>query len=72
MLFRKKGWLRKEFDEKLLDKTNQLKDSWISQKTLIEKSFDPSIEAECQTKIAEMKYFFLFKEVRKRNITVSK
>lgn len=72
MLFRKKGWLRKEFDEQLLEKVNELKNSWNSQRQLLDKSFDPSAEAISQAKIAEVKYFFLFKEVRKRKITIRK
>lgn len=72
MLFRKKGWLRKEFDDQLLEKVNELKHSWNSQRQLLEKSFDPSAEAITQAKIAEVKYFFLFKEVRKRKITLRK
>ncbi|WP_102273334.1 YaaL family protein [Cytobacillus massiliigabonensis] len=72
MLFRKKGWLRKEFDDQLLEKVNELKNSWNSQRQLLEKSFDPSAEAISQAKIAEAKYFFLFKEVRKRKITIRK
>ncbi|KOP78008.1 YaaL family protein [Cytobacillus solani] len=72
MLFRKKGWLRKEFDDQLLEKVNDLKNSWNSQRQLLEKSFDPSAEAISQAKIAEAKYFFLFKEVRKRKITIRK
>lgn len=72
MLFRKKGWLRKEFDEKLLEKVNELKDTWINQKQLLERSFEPSNEAISQAKIAEAKYFFLFKEVKKRKISIRK
>ncbi|MED3553767.1 YaaL family protein [Cytobacillus praedii] len=72
MLFRKKGWLRKEFDSQLLEKVNELKNSWNGQRQLLEKSFDPSAEAISQAKIAEAKYFFLFKEVRKRKITIRK
>lgn len=37
MFFRKKGWLRKEYDEKLLDQLKELKDEWKNQKSLIEK-----------------------------------
>ncbi len=70
MLFRRKGWLRKEFDEKLLDRLTEFKDSWVSQKQLIERSFEPSTEAINQAKIAEAKYFFLFKEVKRRKISI--
>lgn len=72
MLFRKKGWLRKEFDDLLLEKVNELRDTWNNQRQLLEKSFDPSAEAISQEKVAEAKYFFLFKEVRKRKITIRK
>ena len=50
MLFRKKGWLRKEFDSQLLEKVNELKNSWNGQRQLLEKSFDPSAEAISQAK----------------------
>ncbi len=72
MLFRRKGWLRKEFNEKLLDKVYDLREVWTNQKTLVEKSFDPSAEILTQAKLAEAKYFFLFREVKKRNITLHK
>ncbi|QED45859.1 YaaL family protein [Cytobacillus dafuensis] len=72
MLFRRKGWLRKEFDDKLFGKANELRDIWMNQKLLIEKSFDPSAEIMSQAKISEAKYFFLFKEVKNRNISIRK
>lgn len=72
MLFRKKGWLRKEFDDQLLEKVNELRDTWNNQRQLLEKSLDPSAEAISQEKVAEAKYFFLFKEVRKRKIIIRK
>lgn len=70
MFFRRKGWLRKEFDEKLLKQLNELRADWNNQKSLVEKSFDPSPEAISQAKLAEAKYFFLFKEAKKRNVKV--
>lgn len=68
MFFRRKGWLRKEFDEKLLNQLDQLRNDWNNQKSLIEKSFDPSDDVICQAKLTEAKYFYLFKEAKKRNI----
>ncbi|MBN8204261.1 MULTISPECIES: YaaL family protein [Bacillaceae] len=70
MFFRRKGWLRSEFDEKLLEQLNRLKTDWNNQKSLVEKSFDPSPEAISQAKLAEAKYFFLFREAKKRNVKV--
>jgi hypothetical protein len=70
MFFRKKGKLRNEFDEQLLGQLNSLKDEWYNQKRLLEKSFDPSAEVLAQTKLAEAKYFYLFKEAKARKISV--
>ncbi|OLS33473.1 YaaL family protein [Bacillus sp. MRMR6] len=72
MFFRRKGWLRKEFDEKLLMQLSEHKDHWQNQKQLLDRSFDPSEEAICQTKIAEVKYFFLLKEAKHRNVRINR
>nr|WP_263323962.1 YaaL family protein [Neobacillus sp. Marseille-Q6967] len=72
MFFRRKGWLRKEFDEKLLTQLLEYKEYWQSQKQLLDKSFDPSEEAICQTKIAEAKYIFLLKEAKHRNLSLKR
>ncbi|WLR55116.1 YaaL family protein [Mesobacillus subterraneus] len=70
MLFRKKKWLRKEFDHKLLGQLDSMKRNWNNQKLLVERSFDPSEEFITEAKIAESKYFFLFKEAKHRKITI--
>ncbi|MBT2685499.1 YaaL family protein [Bacillus sp. ISL-37] len=70
MLFRKKKWLRKEFDHKLLEQLDSMKRTWNNQKLLVERSFDPSEEFITEAKIAEAKYFFLFKEAKHRKITI--
>ncbi|MBM4765436.1 YaaL family protein [Bacillus sp. B15-48] len=70
MLFRKKKKLRKEFDEKLIAQHNQLKSEWMNKKSLLEKSFDVSGEFVAEAKLAEAKYFYLFKEVKERGISV--
>jgi hypothetical protein len=70
MLFRRRGRLRNEFDDRLLEQLNSLKEEWYNQKRLLEKSFDPSAEILAQTKLAEAKYFYLFKEAKARKISV--
>ncbi|WP_210367910.1 YaaL family protein [Bacillus sp. REN3] len=70
MFFRKKKWLRKEFDKKLMEQLTALKTQWNNQKTLVERSFDPSEEFITEAKITEAKYFFLFKEAKHRNIRI--
>ncbi|MDP4086587.1 MAG: YaaL family protein [Bacillota bacterium] len=72
MFFRQKGKLRKEFDEKLLNNLNEFKQDWQQQTFLLDKSFDPSEEVICQTKLAEAKYFLMLKEAKQRNITLRK
>ncbi|GHI01587.1 YaaL family protein [Neobacillus kokaensis] len=70
MFFRRKEWLRKEFDEKLLNQLNKFKENWQQEKALLERSFDPSEEVICQTKIAEAKYIFLLREAKQRKINL--
>jgi hypothetical protein len=72
MFFRRKGRLRKEYDEKLLAQLNRYKINWQQEKLLLEKSFDPSEEVVCQTKIAEAKYIFLLREAKQRNVKILK
>lgn len=72
MLFRKKDRLKKEYDQKLIDQLSRLKNSWDNQRYLAENSVDPAEEIICQAKLAEAKYFFLFKEAKARNITIKK
>lgn len=72
MFFRKKGRLRKEFDEKLISQLTELKMDWMQQKSILEKSFDPSEEIFLQAKLSEAKYFFMFKEAKKRKVTIAK
>lgn len=69
MFFRRSS-LRDEFDEKLINRLNAYKHDWQQQTQLLEKSFDPSEEVICETKLAEAKYFFLLKEAKYRNIRI--
>lgn len=72
MFFRRKGWLRKEFNERLIQDLFQLKDRWNRQKRLVEKSVEPSPEVLYELKLAEAKYFFLLKEAKKRHVILRK
>lgn len=66
MLFRKREKLKREYDEKLNIQLEQLKTEWMTKKSLVEKSFDVSEEFIAEAKLAEAKYFFLFKELKER------
>ncbi len=72
MLFRRKGWLRKEYDEALLKEIAVLKREWPNHKRLLEKCVEPTDEMILETKMAEVKYFSLFKEAKYRNVSVNK
>ncbi|MFT8363856.1 MAG: YaaL family protein [Sporolactobacillus sp.] len=68
----KKGALRKEQYNTLLDTLNRCKNDWKAKKKVIEASIDPSDEVIHQLKLAEARYFFLLKEIRTLNITKSR
>ena len=72
MFFRRKGKLRNENNQKLVQQLEEIKRSWLNQKSLLEKSLDPSEDVIIQTRIAEIKYFYLFKEAKRRKVTASK
>ena len=70
MLFHRKGRLKQEFNEKLIVQLEKVKTEWVNKKRLVERSFDPSREFQSEAKLAEAKYFFLFKEAKERRITL--
>jgi hypothetical protein len=72
MFFQRKGRLRKEFDEKLLSQLQAARNDWNNQKTLVGKCLDPSEEVLSEAKLAEIKYFFLIREAKCRNISIRK
>ncbi|MFE4243821.1 YaaL family protein [Peribacillus butanolivorans] len=72
MFFRKKKRLRNEFNEALIEELEQLKRNWHNQKSLLEISVDPSEEVIAQARLAEVKYFYLFKEVKRRNVRIQR
>ncbi|HZG59535.1 MAG TPA: YaaL family protein [Anoxybacillus sp.] len=72
MLWRRKGWLKKEFDEKLIEELETVKNEWLKQKNLIEKVVEPSEAVLVDLKIAEAKYFFLIKEAKRRRISIKR
>jgi hypothetical protein len=72
MFFRRKGWLRKEYDEKLLVQLEKFQHSRQQQKKMLEKCLDPSIDVTLQLQLVEAKYFFLIKEAKKRKLSLLK
>lgn len=72
MFFRRKGWLRKEYDEKLIIELQALKQNWINKQTLLAISVDPSDDILMEVKMAEVKYFSMFKEAKKRKVSLKR
>lgn len=72
MFFRRKHRLRNEYDAQLIQHMESLKKNRINQKLLLERSVDPSDEAINTAKIAELKYFYLLKEAKKRKVILKR
>lgn len=72
MFFRRKHRLRNEYDAQLIQHMESLKKNRIHQKVLLERSVDPSEEAINTAKIAELKYFYLLKEAKKRKVILKR
>ncbi|MEC2077662.1 YaaL family protein [Metabacillus fastidiosus] len=70
MLFRRKGWLRNQYDQSLVEKLVLMKDEWSRQKQLIERSVEPSPEVLFELKLVEAKYLFLLREAKNRSIKI--
>lgn len=67
-LLRKKGKLKKEYDERLMTLMRKQKKMWESGKQLEEIIVDEHPEWRAQQKLQKAKYFYLFKEARIRKI----
>lgn len=71
MLFKRKGTLKKEYDQKLLHQIEELKLRWKNEKSLYDKSFDINEELERQVELTELKYLYLYREAKARQIKIS-
>ncbi|WP_110926057.1 YaaL family protein [Bacillus massiliglaciei] len=72
MFFRRKGRLKNEYDQQLIMQIEQLKMNWLNQKSLLELSVDPSEEVIAQSKLAELKYIYLYKEAKARQVSMGR
>jgi hypothetical protein len=72
MFFRRKGYLRREYDEKIVNLLEELKQEWLRQKRIVEQSLEPSEEVLCHLQIAEVKYFYMLREAKKRQVNMVK
>lgn len=67
-LFRKKGKLKREYDEKLMALMIKQKKQWETSKQFEAITVDEHPESLVQQKMQKAKYFYLFKEARIRRI----
>ncbi|RSK29199.1 DUF2508 family protein [Bacillus sp. HMF5848] len=73
MVFKKKkGRLRKVYDEKVIANLHTSRELWMQKKKYVENSVEPSDTVRFEQKIAEAKYLFMLKEARLRNIVLKK
>ncbi|OLN21126.1 hypothetical protein BTO30_16595 [Domibacillus antri] len=70
MFFRKKQKLSAAYDEKLIVLLDRSQKEWFQHRELLRLSFEQNDELEAQTKAAQAKYFFLFREAKKRKIRI--
>jgi len=70
MLFRKQGKLKKEFDQQLIELMRDTRDEWQRQKSMADMSLETSPQLQASEKLAEAKYFYLFREARLRKIVI--
>ncbi|MEO4055656.1 YaaL family protein [Solibacillus sp. CAU 1738] len=70
MFFSRKGKLKKEFDEKLVDLIKETKDDWHNAKVFEDLSDDFSLDIVAQRKVTESVHFYLFKEARIRQVII--
>lgn len=60
--------IKQEYDDRLLDLINNLKEEWDHAAQTQEAVADSDMEMEQETALARRKYFFIYKEARIRKI----
>ncbi|EIT83791.1 hypothetical protein A374_18614 [Fictibacillus macauensis ZFHKF-1] len=68
----RKKRLRKAGDQELIETLQRVKDVWIYQKNLVERSMEPSEQVMFELNLAQAKYLFLLKEAKKRKVTTGR
>jgi len=70
VIFSRKGKLKREFDEKLVNLIKETKDDWNNAKVIEDLVDDYDLDVIAQRKITESIHFYLFKEARIRKILI--
>lgn len=66
MRFKRKGKLRKQYDDQLFSKFNQFKLEWQNREKVIENSLDPTDDAKLSLLVSKGLCMFLLKELKDR------
>lgn len=59
----------KQYDQQVLDAYFALEKEWKTLRSIVDESVDPLQDTEYQLKLAQVKYMYLLKEIKHRNIT---
>lgn len=70
MFFLRRKKLRSQFDEKLLTQMALYKSDWHKKTALLKRCVEPSEDIKIDQKISEAKYFYLFSELKNRQINI--
>lgn len=68
MFFHKKGYLRNEYDQKLMILLGNLKEDWLRQKRILDQSVEPSEDLLYYVHLSEAKYFYMLKQAKYRKL----
>lgn len=71
MFFLKKKKLHNQYNHKLLQLLNGLKEVWMENKRIVSQSIEPSDELLFELKISEAKYFYMIKEAKVRKVSLT-
>lgn len=70
MFFSRKGKLKKEYDERLVQSIKTVKDDLNNAKVMEDLMDEVNLDVSVQTKTAESLYFYLLKEARIRKVII--
>ncbi|WP_170005876.1 YaaL family protein [Bacillus fonticola] len=71
MLFKKKGWLRREYDDRLFAELHEAKAEWDRRQKFLEQCVDVNDAQIAHVEEAKTWYFLLLREAKYRRMNMS-
>ena len=71
-MFHSKKIKKEVLDQQILDLIFYMRNQWSYLEGIMDRSIEPSEEGRCDLAIAKVKYFYLLREAKERNISVLK